>query len=89
MIKEYKHFAIALVLGAFIFTGCSSKVEPENKLIKVSQQKVKPEKEESLYEKERKDFLKFAKSLIKADDEVTEREHQFYMLLKTIWKLQN
>ncbi len=57
MIKEYKHFAIALVLGAFIFTGCSSKVEPENKLIKVSQQKVKPEKEESLYEKERKDFL--------------------------------
>ena len=40
-------------------------------------------------EKERKDFLKFAKSLIKADDEVTEHEHQFYMLLKTIWKLQN
>ena len=40
-------------------------------------------------EKERKDFVKFAKSIIKADDEVTEREHQFYMLLKTIWKLQN
>jgi uncharacterized tellurite resistance protein B-like protein len=38
-------------------------------------------------EKERKDFTKFAKSLMKADDEVTEREHQFYILLKTIWKL--
>ncbi len=38
-------------------------------------------------EKERKEFVKFAKSLIKADDEVTEREHQFYILLKKIWKL--
>lgn len=38
-------------------------------------------------EPERKKFLKFAKSLIKADDEVTEREHQFYQLLKNIWKL--
>lgn len=36
---------------------------------------------------ERKSFAKFAKSLVKADDEVTEREHQFYQLLKTIWKL--
>ena len=38
-------------------------------------------------EKERKDFVKFAKSLIKADDEVTEREHQFYKLLKNLWNL--
>ncbi|MGA9211545.1 TerB family tellurite resistance protein [Kaistella sp.] len=38
-------------------------------------------------EKERIAFAKFAKSLIKADDEVTEREHQFYKLLKNIWKL--
>lgn len=38
-------------------------------------------------DEERVNFLKFAKSLIKADDEVTEREHQFYVLLKTIWKL--
>ena len=38
-------------------------------------------------EKERKDFAKFAKSLIKADDEVTEREHQFYILLKKMWNL--
>ncbi len=38
-------------------------------------------------EKERKDFAKFAKSLIKADDEVTEREHQFYKLLKNMWNL--
>lgn len=38
-------------------------------------------------EKERKNFAAFAKSLIKADDEVTDREHQFYELLKTIWKL--
>lgn len=39
-------------------------------------------------EEERKDFAAFAKSLIKADDEVTEREHQFYKLLKTIWKME-
>jgi len=38
-------------------------------------------------EEERKKFLKFAKSLIKADDEVSDREHQFYMLLKNIWKM--
>ncbi|WKS94357.1 TerB family tellurite resistance protein [Riemerella columbina] len=38
-------------------------------------------------EEERKRFAKFAKSLIKADQEVTEREHQFYQLMKTIWKL--
>ena len=36
-------------------------------------------------EKERKDFLHFAKSLIKADEEVTEREHHFYRLLKNMW----
>ena len=38
-------------------------------------------------EKERKDFLKFAKSLIKADDQVSEEEHRFYILLKNLWKL--
>lgn len=38
-------------------------------------------------EEERVKFVQFAKSLIKADDEVTEREHQFYKLMKTIWKL--
>ncbi|MDY3318451.1 TerB family tellurite resistance protein [Riemerella anatipestifer] len=38
-------------------------------------------------EAERKNFAKFAKTLIKADNEVTEREHQFYKLMKTIWKL--
>lgn len=37
--------------------------------------------------KEREDFIKFAKTLIKADDEVTEREHQFYVLMKNIWKI--
>lgn len=37
---------------------------------------------------ERIAFAEFAKSLIKADDEVTEREHQFYKLLKTIWKME-
>lgn len=36
-------------------------------------------------EKERKDFLHFSKSLIKADDEVSEREHHFYRLLKNMW----
>lgn len=38
-------------------------------------------------EKERKDFAKFAKSLIKADDQVSEEEHRFYVLLKNLWKL--
>lgn len=34
---------------------------------------------------ERKHFLEFSKTLIKADDEVTEDEHRFYMLLKNLW----
>ena len=38
-------------------------------------------------EKERKSFIKFAKSLFKADDTVSEDEHRFYNLLKNIWKL--
>lgn len=38
-------------------------------------------------EEERKDFAAFAKSLIKADKEVTEQEHDFYKTLKTAWKL--
>lgn len=38
-------------------------------------------------EKERKSFANFAKTLIKADDEVTDREHTYYKLLKHIWKL--
>lgn len=37
-------------------------------------------------EAERKSFAKFAKSLIKADDEVTDKEHTYYQLLKNIWK---
>lgn len=36
---------------------------------------------------ERERFIVFAKTLIKADEEVTDREHQFYKLLKYIWKL--
>ena len=36
-------------------------------------------------EHERKEFLAFSKSLIKADDEVSEREHHFYRLLKNMW----
>lgn len=38
-------------------------------------------------EEERQNFLAFAKTLIKADDEVSDREHQFYQLMKHIWKL--
>ena len=34
---------------------------------------------------ERSKFLKFAKSLIKADDDVSEDEHRFYKLLKNMW----
>lgn len=36
---------------------------------------------------ERKDFAAFAKSLIKADDQVSEEEHRFYKLLKNLWKI--
>ena len=38
-------------------------------------------------ENERKDFVAFAKSLIKADSVVTDREHLYYQLLKNIWKI--
>lgn len=38
-------------------------------------------------EKERKSFITFAKSLIKADQEVTDDEHRYYKLLKTSWNL--
>ena len=36
-------------------------------------------------EKERKEFVKFAKSLIKADETVSDEEHRFYKLLKNLW----
>ncbi|MBW8361025.1 MAG: TerB family tellurite resistance protein [Kaistella sp.] len=36
-------------------------------------------------EQERTDFIQFAKSLIKADNEVSDREHHFYELLKNLW----
>ena len=38
-------------------------------------------------EEERKNFADFAKSLIKADEKVSEDEHRFYKLLKNIWNL--
>ncbi|WP_027376291.1 tellurite resistance TerB family protein [Kaistella palustris] len=38
-------------------------------------------------EEERQDFINFAKSLIKADEEVTEQEHKFYKTLKNKWKM--
>ena len=37
-------------------------------------------------EQERKNFIAFAKSLIKADDDVSEDEHRFYTLLKNLWQ---
>ena len=37
-------------------------------------------------ENEREQFIKFAKSLIKADHEVREEEHRFYKLLKNLWQ---
>lgn len=39
-------------------------------------------------EEERKSFAEFAKSLIKADEDVTEKEHDYYLQLKKIWKLE-
>ncbi|AYO57530.1 hypothetical protein CO230_04975 [Chryseobacterium sp. 6424] len=38
-------------------------------------------------EDERKSFIEFAKSLIKADETVDDTEHEYYTLLKNIWKL--
>lgn len=38
-------------------------------------------------EQERENFITFAKTLIKADDTVSDREHQFYKLMKHIWKI--
>ena len=43
--------------------------------------------EEDSTEQERKDFIQFAKSLIKADNEVSDDEHKFYILLKNLWNL--
>lgn len=36
---------------------------------------------------ERKKFVQFAKTLIKADNVVTDQEHTFYKLLKNLWNL--
>ncbi len=36
---------------------------------------------------ERISFKKFAKTLIKADEKVSETEHDFYQILKDSWKL--
>ena len=38
-------------------------------------------------DKERENFVKFAKSLIKADNVVHEDEHRFYKLLKNLWNI--
>lgn len=40
-------------------------------------------------EQERTDFIQFAKSLIKADNEVSDTEHHFYELLKNLWNHPN
>lgn len=37
---------------------------------------------------ERENFVAFAKSLIKINNSVTDREHQFYKLMKHIWKME-
>ena len=38
-------------------------------------------------EKEREEFKKFAKKLIKANNVVSEEEHDFYSVMKKIWKM--
>ncbi|UZT97590.1 TerB family tellurite resistance protein [Chryseobacterium fluminis] len=38
-------------------------------------------------EEERKKFAQFAKTLIKADNQVTDEEHSFYKHLKSLWNL--
>lgn len=36
---------------------------------------------------ERKSFKEFAKTLIKADEQVSDSEHDYYEILKDLWKL--
>lgn len=36
---------------------------------------------------EREKFVQFAKTLIKADNKVTDEEHTFYTLLKNLWNI--
>lgn len=38
-------------------------------------------------EKEREEFKKFAKKMIKANNIVSDEEHDFYSLMKSIWKM--
>ncbi|AZI67927.1 TerB family tellurite resistance protein [Kaistella daneshvariae] len=38
-------------------------------------------------EEERISFAKFAKTLIKADEQVSDPEHDYYKMMKNIWKL--
>ncbi|KQR92453.1 hypothetical protein ASG01_11060 [Chryseobacterium sp. Leaf180] len=38
-------------------------------------------------EEERKKFIRFAKTLIKADDVVSDEEHTYYTLLKKLWNM--
>lgn len=38
-------------------------------------------------EEERTSFIQFAKTLIKADNKVTDEEHTFYTLLKNLWNI--
>ncbi|SMP23595.1 TerB family tellurite resistance protein [Chryseobacterium profundimaris] len=38
-------------------------------------------------EEERQSFIQFAKTLIKADNTVTDEEHSYYTLLKKIWDI--
>lgn len=38
-------------------------------------------------EDERKNFIQFAKTLIKADEVVTDEEHTYYTLLKKLWNM--
>lgn len=43
--------------------------------------------EDDSTEQERKDFIQSAKSLIKADNKVSDDEHKFYIRLKNLWNL--
>ncbi|PIE50112.1 MAG: hypothetical protein CSA38_04780 [Flavobacteriales bacterium] len=38
-------------------------------------------------EKERQNFIQFAKTLIKADESVSDQEHGYYTHLKNIWNI--
>ena len=70
-----------------LFIGCKNaeNVSDEDFTVQILQT---PLIDYNIYlDREAKDFIQFAKSLIKADNNVSDDEHRFYILLKNLWNL--